>query len=308
MAYMRRGSMMDIRQLGYFSEVARQASFSKASKKLHLSQPTLSKVIKNLEEELGVTLFDRSTRRMHLTHAGEILLHHANNLMKSMEALHAELTDLSQMKKGQVKLGLPPVIGVSFFPKIIAEFHSAHPMISIQLNEEGGKTIEQSLLDGGIDLGVVVLPVDHSLFEVLPIVDRRLYLVVPPNHFLTRRTEVHLSELNQEPFIMFREGFSLYDRVREACIREGFEPHIAYESSQWDFIGEMVAANQGIALLPETVCDKLNLNEVTVIRSLEPGIEWNLALIWAKNHYISHAAKGLIHFIHKKFPVDGRND
>jgi DNA-binding transcriptional LysR family regulator len=294
---------MDIRQLQYFSEVAKHSSFSKASKHLHLSQPTLSKMIKSLEEELGLSLLDRSTRHVQLTSAGEIVLHHTNNIVKSISDLHAELTDLTHMKRGKIKLGLPPVIGVSFFPKIIAKFHACYPQVSIKLIEEGGKTIEQSLLKGNIDIGVVVLPVDESLFVIKPLVQRTLFLIVHPNHSLTKKAEVTLSDLREEAFVMFREGFSLYDRVRDACIREGFEPSIAYESSQWDFIVEMVAAEQGIAFLPETVCEKINPREVTVIRSVNPVIEWNLALIWAKNHYLSHAAQAWVQFSHDVFTI-----
>lgn len=292
---------MDLRQLSYFLEVAQQGSFSKASHHLHLSQPTLSKMVKSLEDELGVVLFDRSTRRIHLTDAGEVVQAHAQMIMKSIENLSYALTDMTQMKKGKITLGLPPVIGASFFPKIIARFHQLYPNIKIRLVEEGGKLVEQSLLEGGIDLGVVVLPVDEELFEVVPLVERELMLVVNAAHPLARRTHVSLLDLKEESFILFRKGFALHDRVRETCIRNGYEPAVTYESAQWDFISEMVSSNLGISLLPETICTRLDPEHIAAIRMVEPKVHWNLAIIWHKHHYLSYAAKAWVRFVRDIF-------
>lgn len=288
---------MDIRQLTYFLEVANQSSFSKAAQQLHLSQPSLSKMVKNLENELGVVLFDRSTRHIHLTDAGEVIQTQARIILQSMEHLNTALADVTEMRKGKFRLGLPPVIGVSFFPDILARFHQLYPQIEIQLVEEGGKVIEQRLLEGEIDLGVVVLPVDEEMFEVKPIIERKMMLTMHPEHPLAAREEVALQELADESFILFRKGFALRDRVREACIREGFEPKVSYESAQWDFISEMVAAGIGISLLPETVCGKLDPRQIAVIRKTRPQIHWNLGLIWRKDGYLSHAARGWVNFV-----------
>ncbi|MBP1994560.1 LysR family transcriptional regulator [Paenibacillus eucommiae] len=292
---------MDVRQLSYFLEVAEQASFSKAGHNLHLSQPTLSKMVKSLEEELDVLLFDRSTRRIHLTDAGEVVQAHAQIIMKALENLRFALTDVKEMKKGKFTLGLPPVIGASFFPKIIAGFHKQYPQITIQLVEEGGKLIEQSLLEGSIDLGVTVLPVDEELFEVVPLVQRELMLVLNAKHPLAESSQISLLDLQKESFILFRKGFALHDRVREACVRNGFEPNVTYESTQWDMISEMVAADLGISLLPETICKKLDASQISAIRMNEPKVHWNLAIIWRKHQYLSHASRGWIRFVRDSF-------
>ena len=292
---------MDIRQLSYFLEVAEHASFSKASKAIHLSQPTLSKMVKSLEEELGVMLFNRSTRRVDLTEAGKVVQLHAQAVIGAASNLQAAVADLIELKTGKFTLGLPPVIGASFFPKVITEFRRIRPEITIQIVEEGGKRIEELLQEGSIDLGVVVLPADESLFEIVPIVKRQLKLVVPVDHPLSGRETVRLGDLREEPFILFRQEFNLHDRVKAACIREGFEPHVAYESSQWDFIYELVCANQGISLLPETICAKFDTRKVRVIGNVEPGLHWNLGIIWKKDGYLSHAAKGWIEFAKQVF-------
>ncbi|WP_127581688.1 LysR family transcriptional regulator [Paenibacillus koleovorans] len=292
---------MDLRQLNYFLEVAQHASFSKASQSIHLSQPTLSKMVRNLEEELGVVLFNRSTRKVELTEAGKVVQAHAQTVVSASQQLLAAVMDLTEMKKGQFTLGLPPVIGASFFPKVIAEFHQQYPDIDIRLVEEGGKRIEQLLHEGAIDLGVVVLPVDETRFEVVPILERVLKLVVPPDHRLAKRRKVKLNELQQESFILFRQEFNLHDRVKEACILAGFKPRVAFESAQWDFISELVCAGQGISLLPETICAKLDPAKVRVIHQIDPGVHWDMAIIWKKGRYISHAAKGWVEFAQQVF-------
>ncbi|CAN7594696.1 LysR family transcriptional regulator [Paenibacillus sp. LjRoot56] len=288
---------MDFQHMSYFIEVVRHASISKAAQTLHITQPTLSKIIKNLEDELGVILFNRSTRHIQLTDDGDIFLKFAHLTLSMADDLQVSLNDGKLLKKGKLSLGLPPVIGVSFFPHIIAKFRDLYPGIHLHLIEEGGKIVEQLLRDAKIDLGVVVLPVDESQFDFIPLVERKLSLIVNSNHALANQEIVHLSELRNESFILFKEGFSLNDRVREACIREGFEPIISYESSQWDLISEMVGVGLGIALLPETVSGRIHTESVKVIPKTVPHISWDLAIIWSKHHYLSHAAKGWIQFI-----------
>lgn len=294
---------MDIRQLQYLIEIERQGSISRASQQLHLTQPTLSKMIKNLEEELGLVLFDRSTRKLIVTDAGRIVLAHAKMIMNALADLHAALDDLKQFRQGQFNLGLPPVIGSSFFPSIISRFQQQHPGIAIQIVEEGGKEIEHMITEGALDLGVVVMPVRNPAIDHIPLVSRKLNLVVYPGHPLAERNGIRLQELAGERLILFRRGFNLYDRVADACREAGFEPKVVHESSQWDMIGEMVAARLGIAFLPETICRKLDSRQIVVIERTEPVIHWDLALIWRKDAYLSHATKAWIDFVRREFAV-----
>jgi DNA-binding transcriptional LysR family regulator len=288
---------MEFQQLRYFAEVAKQLSFSKAAQSLHGSQPTLSKAIKSLEDELGVVLFNRTTRHIQLTDDGEVVLKYANATISMSRDLQSSLNEGKLLKRGNLSLGLPPVIGSSFFPKMIAHFRSEYPGVQLRLVEEGGIVVEQLVREAKLDVGVVVLPVDEEQFEIFPLAERQLSLIVSSSHALAGAKTVNLAELREEPFILFKEGFSLYDRVREACISAGFEPTIAYESSQWDFIGEMVGAGLGIAFLPDTVSRRIDSESVSTIPQSIPPIRWDLAAIWSKNHYLSHAARGWIQFM-----------
>lgn len=281
---------MDILHLTYFLEVARQKSFTKASQTLHVSQPSISKVIKTLENELGVTLLERSGREVELTDAGEAVFKRVQRVVSEFKNLTNELSDVIDLKRGEVIIGLPPMIGARFFPKPIAQFRQAYPLIQLKLIEEGAKQIEVSVQDGTLDLGVVALP-GREDFETFAFLNEPLRVVLYRDHPLTHQTSLSLAMLSQESFVLYREDFSLFDHILRQCALNGFEPRIACQSSQWDFIAEMVGAKLGIALLPETICKGLDSQRFVTIPLTNPVIPWNLAIIWKKDRYLSFAAR-----------------
>jgi DNA-binding transcriptional LysR family regulator len=288
---------MDIRQLSYFIEVAKQKSFTRASKVLHLSQPSLSKMVKSLEDELEVTLIDRSARQIELTDAGEIVFTHGQRIVESLGELSSLLYDTMHLKKGNVKIGLPPLIGVLFFPGIIKGFRDLYPEITIQLVEHGSHKVTQSVEEGTLDFGVVVLPVDEEKFTVVPFVYEKLMLFVHESHPLAAKREVAMKDLQPESFILFSEDFTLHGRIIQACRNAGFEPKIAYESSQWDFIGEMVSQELGISIFPESIAKKVNPNHIKAIPIADSPISWELGVILKKEKYVSYAAREFISYI-----------
>ncbi|MNH71323.1 HTH-type transcriptional regulator CynR [compost metagenome] len=287
---------VDIRQLQYLIEVARLKSFTKAAESLYITQPTISKTIRQMEEELGIVLFDRIGKRISLTDAGQIMVNQAQNIVKSFNNMSAELDDLRNLKKGHIRIGLPPMVGASFFPKIIGQFHKRYPDITIQLFEDGAKKVEADTDSGALDVGITVLPVTVEGLECFSFVEEKLNLLVHPSHRLAGRKEAPLTELVEESFVLFREDFVLHDRIITECVRVGFQPRVIYESSQWDLISEMVAANLGIALLPETVCREVDPSRVTILPLVDPVIPWNLGIIWREDRYLSFAAREWIRF------------
>ncbi|MCM3785500.1 LysR family transcriptional regulator [Neobacillus mesonae] len=295
---------MDIRHLQYFLEVARQQSFTKAAQALFITQPTISKTVKSLEDELGVTLLDRYGKKVELTDAGEVFARQAQEIITSFHNLSSELDDLMNLKKGHIRIGLPPMIGSSFFPKVIGEFSNEYPNITIQLFEDGGKKVETDIASGALDVGVTVLPADETLFESYVFVDEALKVVLHPSHPLADREEISLAELAQDGFVLFREDFSLHDRIIGECQKAGFQPRIIYESAQWDLISNMVAAGLGVALLPETICRELRAEEVRIL-TLTERIPWELGMVWRKDRYQSFAVREWISFSEKMLKYKG---
>ncbi|GLX66441.1 cidABC operon transcriptional activator CidR [Paenibacillus glycanilyticus] len=287
---------MDIRHLQYFVEAARFQSFTKAAQSLYITQPTISKMIKNLEEELGVVLFERTGKRIKLTDAGSILLEQAQQMVQSFGQMNSRLSELMEMKVGHIRIGLPPMVGVTFFPRIIGKFREKYPKITMQLFEHGAKKVEADVGSGELDIGVILLPTNEEKFDSFCFLRQDLMLVVPSSHKLANRDEVPFIELKDEPFLLFHEDFTLHDRIIAECEKLGFHPDVVYKSTQWDFISEMVAANMGIALLPEAICHELDQERLRVIPLTSPSIPWHLALIWRKDSYLSFATREWIAF------------
>src|SRR5919199_6249133 len=152
--------MMDVRALRYFVEVVKQQSFTRASETLHVTQPTISKMVKQLEDEIGAPLLVRGARGLQLTDAGRLVYARANEVLQRVDGLSAELDELRHLARGELRLGLPPMVGAAFFPPVLGEYRRRYPRVDLQLTEYGAKRMEAAVLDGDLDLGVAVLPVD----------------------------------------------------------------------------------------------------------------------------------------------------
>lgn len=294
---------MDFIHLVYFFEVARQENFTKASEVLYVSQSTISKLIKNLESELGVALFYRTPKRVILTDAGQLLLTKAKIIIETLNSIHPELSDLTGTPRGRLKIGMSPMVQ-TLFPQAIAEFKSLYPKIIIDLIEVGSKKVERGISEGTIDVGVMMLPTKgKEELEVVPFINDPMMLIVHPNHPLATRQFVDMYDLRDEPFVLFKEDFALHDHIIEKCQELGFEPHIICETAQWDFMVNIVASKLGIAFLPHTVCAKIDsqlIKTLPVVNGIKP---WNLAFVWKNDTYLSYPTKVWLKHIYKVFGI-----
>ncbi|MCD5325697.1 MULTISPECIES: LysR family transcriptional regulator [Pontibacillus] len=288
---------MDIKHLQYFIAVSRFNSFTRAAEELYLTQPTISKMIKNLEEDLGVILFDRSRKKLTLTDAGKVILKQAKVIDAAYQDLEVEIDQLFELKKGEVRIGLPPIMDSTFFSTMISQFHDKYPHITFQFIEHGSKKIEEQVRNEEIDIGIVVLPTKDHTFEHLTFSKEKLKLIVPHSHPLAKHQEISLNDIRNEEFILFNKDFVLRERIVQSCRQAGFEPTVRSESSQWDFIEEMVACKLGVTLLPESII-KNQHRDLCSISIQEPSIPWELDIIWNPSHHLSHAAQEWINFTH----------
>lgn len=148
---------MDIRALRYFVELVREQSFTRASEKLFVTQPTISKMIRNMEEELGQPLLSRVGRRFTLTDSGQVLFNRAQTILAEMQQLEAELADLQSLQSGRLALGIPPMVG-HVYADLIRTYRSRYPGVELSIVEYGGRRIEQAVLAGELDLAITMLP------------------------------------------------------------------------------------------------------------------------------------------------------
>ncbi|SFL53378.1 DNA-binding transcriptional regulator, LysR family [Gracilibacillus orientalis] len=291
---------MDIKHLQYFLEVSKTENFTQAAENLYITQPALSRIVKTLEGDLGVALFHRSRKKITLTDAGKVLHKHASKIAAQITELEQEIDQIRTLKTGHIRIGLPTVVNSFFFSQLIADFHLQYPGVTFHLEENGSKVIEEKVLDGELDCGVVVLN-NHLSADYYTFVEDNLNLVVSNQHSLANenKKQIQIQDLKDESFIMFNQDFESRNIIIQACKQSGFEPKIVSETSQIDFLEEMVATNLGVTLLPDSTSQSFT-KHIKRIPIINPTISWNLAFIWKKDTYLSQINKQFITFTKEK--------
>jgi DNA-binding transcriptional LysR family regulator len=283
---------MDLRTLQAFRAVAQRGGFSAAARELCLTQPTVSKAVRQLEEELGVRLLDRAANPPRPTAEGELVLARAEAMLGEREQLLGELAGLKGLRRGRLRLGLARLGSSVLFAGVVAEFRRRHPEVELELVEHGSLHLEQALREGGLDLAMCLLPVPPEL-EGVRVHDEPLMALLPPEHPLAGRARVALAELAGTPFILFEQGFALNPQIAAACQRDGFSPRVAAYSGQTEFIQALVAAGLGVAFLPRLVCQALRPGVARVPLD-DPELRWRMALAWRRGAPLAPAAQAYL--------------
>lgn len=281
---------MELRTLRAFVEVVRQGGFSLAAKTVFATQSTVSKAVRQLEDELGLPLLDRIGHRSALTPAGEIVYRRARAMLAERDDLIAELDELRGLKRGVLRIGLPPIGSDALFAPVFAVFRSLYPGVEIQLAEHGSKRLEELVLAGEVDLAGALLPTSEA-FEWQDVRREPIDALVPADHPLAHGESVALRALAALPFILFETGFALNPIILDGCRRAGFSPTVAARSSQINFIIELVAARLGVGFLPRMIAQQRRHRGVRRIAVEEPSMDWHMALVWRRGAYLSQAAK-----------------
>lgn len=281
---------MELRTLRAFVEVVRQGGFSQAAKTVFATQSTVSKAVKQLEEELGLALLDRAGHRSSLTTAGEIVYRRALAILAERDDMVGELDELRGLKRGVLRLGLPPIGSSTLFAPLFAVYRRRYPGVEIRLVEHGSKRLEELLLAGEVELAGSLLPVPEA-FAWQEVRCERVDALIPADHALAERDSVALRDLVALPFILFDAGFALNPIILEACRRSGVAPSVAARSSQIDFVVALVAARVGVGFLPRMIAQERRHPAVRAIGVTDAGMDWHMALVWRRGGYLSHAAK-----------------
>jgi DNA-binding transcriptional LysR family regulator len=281
---------MELRSLRAFVEVARSGGFTAAAERLSLTQSGVSKLVRRLEDELGVGLLKRTTRRIVLTDAGRIVMTHAEEILQRTQGIANELTELKGLVRGELRIGVP-TLGPRLMVPLIGEYRRRYPGVELRFFEEGSRAIESALLEGRLELGGLLAPVDTTRFEHRMLIDDRLALLAPSASRWAGRTTVRLKDLADEPLLLFLSSYKLNERILEACRATGFTPTIAGRSGQLGFIRELVRSRVGVALLPRSELVGVDPKDCVVAELREPVIPWRIDLVWARGGYLSPAAR-----------------
>lgn len=270
----------------YFVAVAEELSFSRAAERLHIAQPPLSSQIKQLEQELGVQLFERSNRGVWMTEAGALLLEEARRIFVQLDQTVRAVQRVGHGQVGRLTLGFVPSCSNEALPPILRAFRERFPGVDLFLREMQPDHVVQRLHDRQIDVGFLYLPLEDPSLDVECITREPLVLALPEAHPLASETQVELRALAEEPFILparYQKMPGLYGQVTEACRRAGFTPN-AVQKDVWlmQTIVGLVAGGIGVALVPSSL-QNIPRRGVAYkpVHGLLPTIE--LGVIWRRD-------------------------
>ncbi|QUJ66243.1 LysR family transcriptional regulator [Photobacterium sp. GJ3] len=285
---------MDIRQLTYFIAIAECGSFTRAAEKLHIAQPALSIAMKKLEQQLDMPLFDRSDRHIALTHEGEVLIQHARLILQQVEDARIAMDELKGLQKGEVRLGVPSMLGSYYFPDILMGFKSRYPRLKLTLVEAGTQSIRSMLLNGELDLGVIRSADLPDSLEAEPLLTSEMVAVVSPNHEFSQYESVTFEQFFSQELVMFKQGYFHRDYIDNVWQKHHLKPEIAFETNLLPMILSIIRQEFAISALLEMVTRH---EPGLVAVPFSTPVHLNLAIAWRKNGYLSLADRAFMEFI-----------
>lgn len=275
---------MELRHLRYFVAVAEELHFGRAAEKLHIAQPPLSQQIRRLEEELGVRLFERTRRRVQLTHAGHAFLEQARHTLAQAAQAIRVARKADQGEVGQLAVGFVDSAVYHALPPVLREFRERFPQVELVLRELGAADQFQLLHDGRLHAGFVRSSIDDPALTQKTLFDEPLIAALPRTHELARRESVCLRDLSADPFVIFPRalGAGFYDQIVSLCRKAGFSPRVVQEANEMQTIVSLVAAGIGVAVVPASIRN-LRMEGVVYLNIRKPLARTAMTVAWRRD-------------------------
>ena len=239
----------------YFAAVADVRSFTRAADQVGVAQPTLSRALRSLEDELGAPLINRGSV-VTLTPAGEAVLPLAQRMLADADMVRSTVAEMVGLRSGRVRIGATPSLCIGVLSDVLRVFHARHPEIAVELAEDGSQPLVTALVRNEIDIALVIVPpdgVDPALYTA-PLLRERLSVASPrARRPLTARGSISVAELARHDLVMVRRGYDLREVTLKAYAAAGVSPRIAVEGGQMDAVLRMVEAGTGVAVVPDLV-------------------------------------------------------
>jgi LysR family hydrogen peroxide-inducible transcriptional activator len=255
---------LDIDQLKYFQTLVETKNFTEAANRMNLSQPAFSRSIQRLEEEFGQPFFERKPRSVELTDAGVRFQRSVNQILRIVEDTKAEISDDGQ--SGRIRIGAIPTIAPYFLPDFLRQFSDAFPRCRLVVHENTTDELLKCCKQGSIDLAILAAPITEKYVEVEELFEEELLLVLPPDHPLTRRKHIRLSDVEGLPFVMLDEAHCLSDNITSFCRQRSMHPVVVERANQLITVQELVSLSHGISMIPQMARD-LDRSKRRVYRS-----------------------------------------
>lgn len=295
---------MQLRDIQYVLEVAKELSFSKAAQKLSISQPALSQCIKKLEQQLKTPLFFRENNTLKLTTAGELFVKEGSEIMSRSMLLTKEITAIAEKREENLRIGISPFYSNHYLPGIIPAFRREHPSVKLDIIEHYSVNLEEMVASDELDFCMIPLPFIHRDIEQLPIYQEQILLAIPHNHELHAQLPpaksgglpfIDLRLARNESFIFLKPEQKFASMGYRLCEEAGFTPQILFETMNWDTVNSLVATGMGVGFVPEILIGKgVAAEPPTYCRIMAENTTRSYVVAYKKGRSLSVTAK---HFI-----------
>ncbi|XAY04978.1 HTH-type transcriptional regulator CynR [Paraconexibacter sp. AEG42_29] len=273
--------------------LAEERHFTRAAQRLHIAQPALSQQIAKLEREVGVPLVDRTTRRVALTEAGEVLLAHARRMLTEEAVALAELDDLAGVRRGSLSVGAAQAMGPVNLATLLAEFHGRYPAVELTVQESLSISLNAAVLADELELAFVTAVTEGANMESHEVASEDLVLIMAPNHRLAHRPAISLASLRDESFVMFAGSATIRRQVESLAQAYGFVPQVGFQTSDITRIRSLVAAGLGVAVVPRSDAEARG-PQVRTAQIADRALVHRVHLCWRRGRRHSPAAQAFI--------------
>lgn len=284
---------MDNRQLKIFATVAELQSFTRAAHALPMAQPAVSIAIKKLEHEVGAQLFDRSEKKILLTVEGEVLLQHAHRILEQFELAQLEMKELKGLGHGRVCLGASAMLASYYLPERVAAFRKKYPNLQLDIFGEGTQTVQEMILNGQLELGVVNMERVSDQLEAHPLFQDEIVACVGKSHTLAKKGKISMEEFFAEDLIFYRKGYYLRELLDTYSESVGIDPKIKVETDQLRLLFGLIQRRQGISLSLRFITE--TEKQLRAVSFDKPDF-LHLGLAYRKGRYLSKACQAFMEF------------
>ncbi len=286
---------MNLRQLRYLVALSDERHFTRAAAREHVAQPALSQQIRSLEAEVGLALVQRTTRKVAMTEAGDLLVARARRALAELDAAQAELQSLAGVQAGRLSVGALHTMGPVDLSLLLATFHERYPAVELTVREQSSEELAAMLREDEVDLAFLSVTerIQSRGLTLRPLVSEELVVVLALGHPLAGREQLRIGDLAGEPFISFREGARLRELLTTAAAGAGFEPKIALESNESRRIRSLVSRGLGVGILPRSDAEGPG-SVVAVCDLVEPPLTRDVTLASRAERRPSPAAEAFL--------------
>ncbi|WP_115717237.1 LysR family transcriptional regulator [Gallaecimonas mangrovi] len=285
---------MDTKALRYFYEVAKLQSFTLAAQHLGVAQPAVSMAVKKLEAELHLSLFHRQDRKVTLTDEGKRLFPHAEKILKALNDAEREMEELQGLATGEVRVGIPSMLGSYYFPPILMAFRHRHPNLNLSVIEAGTWQLRQMLEAGELDLAVIVSEFLPPELEARIFTTEEMRVTVAKDHPFAKLTAVDPEAFFQQELVMFQEGYFHRKIVDRLAKEAGCTPNIVFQTNLVPLIKSIVKQGFGITTLLKLAVES---DPDLVSLSFSDPVWLQLSIAWRRDSYLSRANQAFVHFL-----------